>query len=223
MNVNWRPYDDLWQLANDPERPRYIFFSFSDYLKTIADFVEKERKKNNQQIEEIEKTIPLEEFQEGGNPSDYYVGLEESFAEFENTLFSSFFVMIYGYMESELIHYCQYLEKRDPQKVELSDLAGKNDVLKSITYLTKVQQLEFSIKNSPMWERIRGFKTLRNYIVHNQGKLDDDNKWNALLKLFKIQFQDEICILDRNFCSDALATMEKFLNSVAAAKKPKVP
>lgn len=232
MNVNWRPYDefDPFESAMNPDVPRYYFLSFGDYLKTIAVFVENERKKNNQEIEDHMKNTLSEETQaEEFSEHDYYAELlERGFAEFENTLFSSFFIMIYSHMETELIRYCRDLEKRDPQRVKLSDLAGKSGVVKSMNYLTKVQQIEFSLENSLEWMRIKGFQNLRNCIVHSQGSLDEFEKRDELSKFIrlkdsKIKLQDDaICILDRDFCSDALVTMEKFLNAVASAKKPKV-
>ena len=183
------------------------FAPFYDYLDTIVSFLDDERKSHDKSIDEISKKLSSGEIKPPDDPGQMPSELEfdyyrlERIAEFENILFNSFIVTIYSYLESELISYCRKLEKQSPQKVLWSDLAGKNVVDKAMTYLIKVQQIEFSLGSSAVWEKIQKIRSLRNQIVHEQGSVDDS--------LGKTQ---------KDFCQDALNSINSFLHSVMFAK-----
>jgi hypothetical protein len=226
MKINWHSskFNDIWDEIENPELDRG---SFDNYLETLVNFLENERKKYEQNINSVS-----EEIQDASEGMPYelqraYHELEYVFPEFENTLFSSFFVAIYFYLESELTRYCRILEKENPEMLLLSDLAGAG-IVKSMIYLVKVQRIEYSL-NSPEWEKIQKYGVLRNCIVHNQGKVDEvlnDDQRKKLLEFIKrknskLKLEDTRCILDKDFCLDALNTIEKFLYSVSDAHKPK--
>ena len=94
--------------------------------------------------DDLEQTPPELEY-------DYY--RLSSISEFENTLFSSFFVTIYFYLELELTRHCRDLEKTSQEKLSLSDIVGSG-AQRAITYLVKVHHIDFSLGNSPEWEKI---------------------------------------------------------------------
>ncbi len=183
------------------------FASFYDYLETIVNFLDNERKSHDKSIDEISRKLSSGEIKPPDDPGqmpsefefDYY--RLERISEFENILFSSFIVTIYSYLESKLISYCRDLEKQSPQKVLWSDLAGKNVVDKAMTYLIKVQQIELSLGSSTEWEKIQKIRSLRNQIVHEQGGVDG--------------YSGET---PKDFCLDALNTISSFLHSVMFAK-----
>jgi len=232
VNINWNPDNpdnyDPYKAASNPKLEWKRMFSFDDYLATIVSFWENALEKHTQYISDLYWEVESGKTEMQGE-LDYALFEENKFPEFENDSFSSFFIMIYSYMESELLWYCRDLEKRNPQSVLLSDLAGGNSVEKFMTYLIKVQHIEFSKEESPEWAKVKDFTLLRNCIVHNQGRVDDSfSKKKELLKFIqrqdsKLKLEDTTCILDKNFCSYALGIIKRFLDSVAAAKKPKVP
>lgn len=205
------------------------FSSFYDYLETIVDFLESERQKHNQSIDEINEKINSGEIVSSGASEQMPPELEydyyrlERVSEFENNLFTSFFVMIYFHLEAELTRRCHELEKRNHEKLLLSDIVG-NGVQKAITYLVKVHRFEISTGNSPEWEKIQNFNLLRNCIVHNQGKLDEGfSQREKLLKFIqkpnsKLELANNYCVLNKDFCLDALDTIKAFLYLVMFSK-----
>lgn len=183
------------------------FASFYDYLETIVSFLDNERKSHDKSIDEISKKLSSGEIKPPDDPGQMPSELEfdyyrlERISEFENILFGAFIVTIYSYLESKLISYCRDLEKQSPQRVLWSDLTGKNVVDKAMIYLIKVQQIEFSLGSSTEWEKIQKIRSLRNHIVHDQGSVDDS-------------FGET----QKDFCLDALNTINAFLHSVVFAK-----
>jgi hypothetical protein len=205
------------------------FSSYYDYLETVVIFLESERQKHNQSIDEInekissgEIAVPVDLEQMPPALEYDYCGLERV-SEFESTLFSSFFVTVYFYLESELTRHCYDLEKRNKEKLELSDIVGTG-VQRAMTYLIKVHHIELSLGNSPEWEKIQNFSILRNCIVHNQGRLDEGfGQREKLIKFIqkpssRLQLEETRCILNKEFCLDALNTVKAFLYSTMFAK-----
>jgi len=207
------------------------FSSFSEYLETIVTFSDSERQKHIQSIDEINKKIGSgkielpDDFEQMPSALEYDYFRLESISEFENTLFTSFFVTIYFHLESELTRQCRNLDKQNQEMLSLSDIVGSG-IQKAMTYLLKVQHIEFSLGKSPEWEKIQNYNILRNCIVHNQGRLDENfekSQREKLLKFIqrpnsKIQLKNTWCVLDKDFCLDALNTIKSFLHSVTFAK-----
>ena len=211
------------------------FSSYYDYLETIVNFLESEKGKHNQSIDEISQKIESGEIEISDDLNQMPPQLQydydrlSSIFEFENTLLSSFFVTIYFHLESELTRHCRSLEKKSQEKLSLSDIVGSG-VQRAITYLVKVHRIDFSLGNSPEWEKIQNYNILRNCIVHNQGRLDESlekGHRDKLLKFIqkpnsKLQLEDSWCILNKEFCLEALDTIKEFLYSVTFAE-PKAP
>ncbi len=170
------------------------------------------------------KLFLLDDFEQLPSEPEYDFSRLASILEFENTLYSSFFVMIYFYLESELTRHCRDLEKKYQEKLALSDIVGSG-VQRAITYLVKVHHVDFSLGSSREWEKIQNYNVLRNCIVHNQGRLDegfDKNQREKLLRFIqkptsKLQKKHSLCILSKDFCLDALDTIKSFLHSVLFA------
>ncbi len=221
MKIDWQPYDP-YEAAMNPNL--FGTGSFDDYLTSTVDFLESEKKKYEKRVEELASQSDAED-----TSIDLQIAYFElqSFSQLENAIFSSFFVMIYSYVESELTQYCRDLGKHSPKERLWSDISKRHNTLDRVKeYLSKVQKIDFP-SNSPEWRKIQNFTNLRNCIVHNQGRLNgsfrEEQREKLLLyiqeKNSRIKLEDDRCIIDREFCSDALDTIKKFLLSVAAAKK----
>ena len=210
------------------------FRPYYDYLDTIVNFLETEGEKRNQDVNEIKQKIEsgLEEPDDGQRPAeldelDYYSHRLSDIYEFKNILFSSFFVTIYFYLESEITSHCRNLEKENKENLSFSDIAGNGILARAKTYLTKVHRIDFSFETSPEWGRIKNYTRLRNCIVHNQGRLDEGFEKGQRDKLSKfihqpdskLQLIDSWCILNKEFCLEALDTINAFLYSITFARQ----
>lgn len=201
------------------------FARFYTYLKTMVAFLEKQKEFPTEKIQDLlERPISLdtEETEEILRRSDEYEFYAEQiwqFEEFKAQLFNSFFVAVYVHLETELTRCCHDLEKHRPQAVSLNDLTGKG-VQQSIAYLSKVQSINLMAINKSEWEKISNYNLLRNCIVHCQGRLDLFSKKQQLRKFIlspesKLTLEEEVCMLSKEFCFESLATMRKFLKSLA--------
>lgn len=230
MESNGSGKPDLGELINEAIF-QSGFSSFYDYLETIVDFLENERKSHNQSIDEINEKLKSGEIESPDDPGQMPPELEfdyfrlERISEFENILFSSFFVSIYFYLESELTKHCGDIKQQSQEGLSLSDIAGRG-VQRAMIYLVKVHRIEFSLDNNPEWGKIQNFNLLRNCIVHNQGRLDDgfEGGKKKLLEFVqkpnsKLKLVDTWCVLDKDFCLEALDTIQAFLHSVIFARK----
>jgi hypothetical protein len=64
---------------------------------------------------------------------------------------------------------CSRVKTHENFKLDVSDL-GEKGILRSTTYLLKVAQLD-GIRTSPEWNEIRNIQSIRNLLVHADGKL----------------------------------------------------
>ncbi len=222
MKIDWRPYDPF-EVASNPTLLGSSLFSFDDYLSITVKFLETEKRKYEQRVSELETENTSDD-----EPFELQIAQFElqGFSAFENTIFSSFFIMLYSYLETELTQYCLDIEKNAPKEKSWSDISERKNTLERVKeYLTKVQNLNFPSK-SPEWEKIRNFTNLRNCIVHNQGRINSLREGQQKEKLIKfiqsknskIKLEFETCIIGQDFCIDALKKIKKFLSLVAESK-----
>jgi hypothetical protein len=82
-------------------------------------------------------------------------------------------ITIYSFFEFELDKLCSRVKTHENFKLDVSDLGGKG-ILRSTTYLLKVAQLD-GIRASAELNEIRNIQSIRNLLVHADGKL----RWNG--------------------------------------------
>lgn len=204
--------------------------SFNGYLETISEFLKAETKKHLEDIDNFKEQITSGKIVLDDDPGqltyeDHLNDLLNNIDEFEDILLKSFFVTIYGFLESKLMQRCRKLEQQNKGVVlSISEIRGEG-VQKAMTYLIKVQRIDFSLSNSSEWEKIQNYNTLRNCIVHNEGRLDDGLKeGRGKLEKFierkdsNLHLSDSYIILTRVFCEKAWETMEEFLWLVSQAE-----
>lgn len=223
MKIDWRPYEPF-EVASNPILLGSSLFSFDDYLSMTVNFLEIERRKYEQKVSKLETETALEN--ERFDLQVAYFELQ-GFSVFENTIFSSFFIMLYSYLETELTQYYLDIEKNTPKEQLWSDISERKNTLDRVKeYLTKVQNFNFPSK-SLEWEKIRNFTNLRNCIVHNQGRINsfrEGQQKEKLLKFIqsknsKIKLEADTCIIGQEFCLEALKTTKKFLSLVAEIER----
>ena len=203
-------------MSFDPELlQRYLFQlempSFDAYLETISRFLKDETKKLKEEIKSKKRVLD----DEPGEPTyeDYLSGLLNDIDEFENIWLNSFFVTIYGFLESQLMKRCREFEQKNKNpKPSLQDWRNENRRLsiteQAIKYLIEVQKVDFSLKkHSIEWKKIDNYGPLRNCIVHNESRVDEGlnktqrNKLNEFIrwKDSKLQFYNPYVVLNKNF------------------------
>jgi hypothetical protein len=162
--LNWYPYEItgavelLVAYVNDIE---------AQVEKGISDF-----KANTEQI-----VVEPEHEEDPGRVITVHKGLDDGtwhlesvFEEyFPNLQRRSALITLYSFFESELDTLCSRVKTHENFKLDVSDL-GEKGILRSTTYLLKVAQLN-GIRNSAEWNEIRNIQSIRNLLVHADGKL----------------------------------------------------
>jgi len=83
---------------------------------------------------------------------------------------NSLFITLYSPLEHELDGLCNYICEEKSYQIKLNDLNGKG-IHRAKKYLKKVAGIEFP-DTKPSWNAIVHYSHIRNFIVHNDGKLD---------------------------------------------------
>ena len=214
----------IFQLAMPP---------FGAYLETISKFLKAETEKHQKDIDDFKEQVrsgkivqddetdqmPIEQQYE-----EHVNSLLNEIEEFENILLKSFFVTIYGFLESQLMQRCRVLEQQNKGvNLSVSEIRGEG-VEKAMTYLIKVQRIDFSLSSSSEWERIRNYNTLRNCIVHNEGRLDGLKEGRDKMEKFikrkdsNLGLHGSYIVFTQEFCKNAWKTIEEFLWLISQAE-----
>jgi hypothetical protein len=209
---------------------------FRQYLEDVEGFLEDEAQKYHEQLEELERKrreairtlskavaageeiVPPPPDQGLQEEAEEYYRYEqlEMMAEFTNILRKSFFASLYGFFESWLIAECRSLRRKRAKTSPTPDF-GSDITGRVKTYLTRELQIAFPFGDSPEWNEIQGYRTLRNCIVHNEGKVTGSRR-EADIRQYIGQKTTlslsagaaEKVILHKGFCEEVLDTIEKF-------------
>ena len=199
---------------------------FGDYLATMESFLETRRQECSERLEvlrsEQQSGKILAVWPYDSDPPE--IQAEEmwlqTFEGFANILRKSFFVSLYGWIESKLVEECYC---RDDKWETVTN--GGSKLKRAMQYLTRVQRIEFSLGESKEWSRINGdYRRLRDCIAHNEGKLNDRYSKQTELERYVDQepalalspYGDEI-VLGPDFCAEAFSTIARFFRSVLVA------
>ncbi|MBI4738819.1 hypothetical protein HY772_04620 [Candidatus Woesearchaeota archaeon] len=135
-----------------------------------------------------------------------------SFQEMFDVWQRSYFTTMYSFLESELIKECLH-QKSDNVLLTLADLSGQNEIDKVKIYFTKVLKIPFP-SNTPEWQEIQNYRMLRNCIVHNRGRVDDDKNrrlQDYITQQENLRLSSGNVILSKSFCLEASNTIKTFL------------
>lgn len=175
------------------------YSSFYAYIDTISDF-----------LQQREQEIKL---QEKGEEASYDEYIEMLLPKFKATLFSSFFISIYGYLETNLTNHCKDVKEKFKYDLSVSDLSGRG-VQKHMKYLVKVHKIQYP----PEWEKIKKLNLLRNCITHNQGQVQGCNDSDKVIDFVQehpfLEIHDGYVVLTKEFCNDAIEIVFSFIHSI---------
>lgn len=189
-----------------------------EYTTTLEDLLTQELE-NLRLWSEKETSKLLKERQEDFYDfhSDDYLSLSEIFP---NTLRSSLFVTCYSLLECRLIDLCKYLRKQHNYSIKLDDLRERG-ISGARVYLKKIMGINFP-DQPPLWTDILVYKDIRNFIVHNDGRLGDSDKAKKV-KAF-INARSSISLDHRkrirfsgDFYLEVINTLESFFDELLKA------
>ncbi len=194
--------------------------NISSYLRSAEKFLEDEVKKLEKKFGDEKSKLTEEEQSEF---AEYYAEIyRELTEEFPRLLRNSLFVLSYSVTENYLNYYCNRSEKHFGLKLTLSDLKGRG-VERAKNYLKKVAEIDFPENDE--WAEIKHYNRIRNFIVHNNGKLDDSSNAGKvekyikakpdLLELKEFSINKKIVsksiVIKQGFCEEVLKTAKDFL------------
>lgn len=162
--LNWYQYE----IAGTVELlAAYVNDIEAQVAKGISDF-----KANAEQV-----VVEPEHQEDSGRVVTVHKGLDDGTWHLES-VFEDYFpslqrksalITLYSFFEHELEKLCSLIKTYEKLKLDSSDL-GEKGILRSTTYLLKVAQID-GIRNSAEWNEIRNIQTIRNLLVHADGKL----------------------------------------------------
>jgi hypothetical protein len=82
-------------------------------------------------------------------------------------------VLLYSIVETQLSAFAEYVGKKRGSRVRVKDMADKG-IDRSAKYLDLV--LSINLKKDPAWSRLRDLQSLRNFIMHSDGKRGDSGE-----------------------------------------------
>ena len=145
---------------------------------------------------------------------DDFVKLDEGFPYIQR---SSIFIMTFSLFENELNTICKILGRNSNLELQLKDLNGKG-IERAKLYLEKVVKINFPA-NSKSWGEITNFSRIRNFVVHNGGRLKEKGDKNSeivkkyIKKNSTLNFDGhERISYNENFIPHVLDTFHKFSN-----------
>lgn len=220
--------DDLYWLAFNPE-----IEIFQDYVRSMESFLDMESQKHNESIELIDEKISSGKLKPILNDStqipaqmEYDFYRLQMIEYFSNILWKSCFVSLYTYLESSLLQRCYWEKNKVDTLLTPSDISGTG-IDRAMTYLTKVQHINFSRATSAEWKDLQEYRKLRNCIVHNEGKLEERSEQarkleryitsKASLSLSEGAFTE--VVLSKAFCEEVLDTIARFLFALDKTSK----
>ncbi|MFH1634862.1 MAG: hypothetical protein ABIG63_12770, partial [Chloroflexota bacterium] len=202
---------------------------YKNYLESMESLLENETRKHLENISSIRAEIasgdlivPDDPYQMPDEMKYDHLQLE-FFDKSINILRRSFFVSIYTFLERWLSQRCRDMESNDTENlVLLSDIVGRG-ISQSMTYLIKVQRINFSLGTSQEWREIQDYRRLRNCVVHREGKIDveDNSNYNRIVCFINhtdgLSLSNDEITFEKTFCERALNTIETFITSVINA------
>lgn len=140
----------------------------------IKESIDKYHKEKEVVIDEIDGEFAnITEFHQGLDGSTYDLGsvFEEYFPNLQRR---SALITLFSFLEFQLDELCKLFQGDQKFSISLSDLKDKG-IDRSYSYLTKVVGLNID-KSSAIWNELKRIQGLRNVIVHNDGRMKNNDE-----------------------------------------------
>jgi hypothetical protein len=192
-----------------------LFKSFCDlrlnFLKRYIDLSERQLKKELSR--KTDKNVYLSNYLSGRPNEPFEYADDELVDVFPDILRRSWFILCYSFLEDILNRLCKYLHRTNSLKLSLNDISGKG-IFRARTFLEKVACIEFP-DDEPIWEDIIVFNYIRNFIIHNNSRMEE-GKWARAIKLYMkrkkniIEIKDKEILFRENFHNEIISTYKLF-------------
>lgn len=147
--------------------------------------------------------------------------------EARQSLRYAFFLRYYASFESQLKVICERFAEQGSLRLRLSDISDDNFLKKVNKYLTRVVNCE-SLDKHPLWLDVLSYCWIRNAIVHNDGRvLDQNNIPQYVVRQMRQPSAGlnlrpgRTIMLKRRFCYRAVRQMAQFLLDIYGRRNEK--
>lgn len=188
------------------------------YNATLEEALEKKISEFNSWVNEEASKLQDEERDDFAE----YVGDKYSILteHIQNTLRLSLVVTSFSLLERELTLMCKNLKEESTYSLNLSDITGKG-IERCKKYLKKVAGIDFP-DNSLAWRNILVYKEIRNFIVHNNAKLDNSDKAKKIKDFMKNKNSvaleaDKRMKFSKDFPNEVVNTLKDFFKDLLDA------
>jgi len=145
--------------------------------------------------------------------------------EARQSLRYAFFLRYYASFEGHLKVICERFAEEGALSLRLSDVSGDNFLKKVNKYLTRVVKCE-ALDKHPLWGDVLSYLWIRNAIVHNDGRVPDQDSIPQYVMRQIRQSSTGLGLspkgtirMRRRFCYRAVSHMAQFLLNVHGSKK----
>lgn len=228
-------YESLSPIGKDGEAELFVLLPLLDsefeskmllfelYLLTTENFLETEVQRLEEELKRKEKDVN-EPWIEILICREETRSQKEIINKFANILRKSFFISLYGFLESQLFQLCHSLKSYDEKNMPARPEKQRFKSKEAKPFLEKIK---FPL-DTGIWQDISdNYRRLRNCIIHHAGKPDGTREEKELreyicrvstLSLRKEEDEDaEEIILEQGFCDEVLDTINKFFDRLLIA------
>ena len=143
---------------------------------------------------------------------------------FPNLQRRSALITLFAFFEHELEELCHLLQKQEAYSLDLSEVQGRG-VRRASTYLEKVAGVDPK-RSSAEWAEIQSIQSIRNLIVHKEGKLVDAKNKRSMaesdyVKRSPLLDGDNEVLLKAGYLAHVLATFDGYFKLVEHGIKAK--
>lgn len=161
-----------WLLRSDMSLIDLKFKPIKAFVRSAKSMIEAEQQQLQKLFDEFDNHV-TEELEDDRDAFDIYEEEIMNQQEYPRLLYNSMFLTIYSTLETEFNRICTLCKRIEGLKLGYKDLAGNNYLKQSKDYLTKVLNIDLVAANED-WKNIQIYQTLRNSIVHKQGRFISD-------------------------------------------------
>lgn len=210
--LNWYPYEVTGSVgllsAYVEDIEEQVRKGIDDYqLRAATVLVEPQFDEEPTRVVTVHKALDNETWDLTEIFENYFPGLQRRSA----------LVTLFSFFEHELEALCKRIKSHGHHKIALADMANKG-IMRSTVYLEKVGGLT-ALRSNPEWQEINNIQSIRNLIVHADGKIPGQTGGNSekvaayIQRSPHLQGDREIAIL-KGYLAHTLHTFEAYFSKL---------
>ncbi len=170
-----------------------------DYFKNYLDFIKSSIKESEKQIKQEEETINKLVAEKGeaiDDAEDYLVCLDEDHEQFKRTMYQSFVISIFAFIEAKIIN----VKKRPNEFLANTELQNEYDVAKGIRNILLHEEGKISLKERDQKKKKEKEK-VKDFIERYPDFLEIDELGGVIIKF---EYVKSLIILTQDVCDKIL-------------------